>query len=219
MNTYSFWVYFYILDSCGFAPFAGESDFDTLQLVASAPLEFPSPEWDDISNEATDFVARLLNRNSDQRPTAEEAMRHPWIAKHIVPPGIPKPLPFKKRSVSERDRSSLRLDSEKVTAFNKFLANIKVKKALNSVAEVVTPSEARFLGRIFRKVDKDKDGKIYVSDIDHAVETGSFSSLVKGNLLQMRSIMDSTTRTASSFDIMPFLDAVSSSEGEKDMST
>jgi calcium-dependent protein kinase len=159
---------------CGFAPFAGDTDYDTLQLVARAPLEFPSPEWNDISEQAIDFVTKLLDRDPDRRPTADEALQHPWIAKHVVPPGIPKPLPFKKRSISEKDNlsSSCFLESEKRSAFQKFLASIKVKKTLQTVNQIITPSEAQFLATIFRKIDKDNDGKIRVNDIDHAVETG-----------------------------------------------
>jgi serine/threonine protein kinase len=230
---------------CGFAPFSGDDDLETLSLVASAPLEFPSPEWDAISDEAKDFVSRLLERNPDKRPSADQAMHHPWIAKYIVPPGIPKPLPFKKRALSERDSSSIRLDSEKLSAFQKFLATIKVKKALKSVSEVISPKEAQFLCKILRKIDQDNNGKIGVSDIDRAVETGrfqdavskrleirilplscphnillrhsissvlgDFSSSVKDNLMQMRNIMNSTTRSGS-FDIFPFLEATEINE-------
>jgi calcium-dependent protein kinase len=173
VDIWSIGVISYIL-LCGFAPFAGDTDYDTLQLVARAPLEFPSPEWDDISEQAIDFVTKLLDRDPDRRPTAEKALQHPWIAKHVVPPGIPKPLPFKKRSISDQDNlsSSCFLESEKRSAFQKFLANMKVKKTLQTVKQIMTPSEARFLATVFRKVDKDKDGEIRVKDIDHALETG-----------------------------------------------
>jgi calcium-dependent protein kinase len=173
VDIWSIGVISYIL-LCGFAPFAGDTDYDTLQLVARAPLEFPSPEWDDISHQAIDFVTKLLDRNPDTRPTAEKALQHPWIAKHVVPPGIPKPLPFKKRSISEQIKSSSScfLESEKRSAFQKFLANVKAKKTLQTVNQIMTPSEAQFLATVFRKIDKDKDGEIRVKDIDDAVEKG-----------------------------------------------
>lgn len=162
---------------CGFAPFAGDTDYDTLQLVAQALLEFPSPEWDEISKEAKDFITKMLDRDPEKRPTADEAMKLPWIAKHVPLPGIPKPLPFKKRSVSEnhtQSSSSFFLESEKRSAFRKFLATIKVKKALQTVNQVMTQTEAKFLANVFQKIDMDNDGKIRVKDIDAAVETGTF---------------------------------------------
>jgi serine/threonine protein kinase len=239
VDIWSVGVIAYIL-LCGFAPFAGDTDYDTLQLVARAPLEFPSPEWDEISEQAIDFLTKLLDRDPDKRPTADEAMHHPWIAKHVTQPGIPKPMPFKKRSISEHDNlsSSCFLESEKRSAFQKFLANIKVKKALKTVNLIMTPTEAQFLVSVFRKIDKDNDGKIRVQDIDQAVETGTsrhdsrsslyalcahlylihfsgkFSGSVAGNLVQMRSIMESTKATA--FDIIPFLEATSASVNDDD---
>jgi calcium-dependent protein kinase len=205
---WSIGVIAYIL-LCGFAPFSGDTDYDTLQLVARGSLEFPSPEWDDISEEARDFVTKLLDRDPIQRPSADEALKHPWIARHVVPPGIPKPLPFKKRSVSEQDRSSFyATESEKRSAFHKFLANVKVNKALKTVKQCMTPNEARFLGNVFQKIDKDNDGKIREKDIDHAIETGHFSDSVTGNLAKMRSIMSSATKKQhATFDIRPFLEA------------
>jgi calcium-dependent protein kinase len=171
VDIWSIGVIAYIL-LCGFAPFAGDSDLDTLHLVRTGPLEFPSPEWDDISAEAKDFVTQLLDRDPITRPTADEAMHHPWIAKHVVEPGIPKPIAFRSRSTSES--STLRLNSERKAAFQKFLHSIKIKKTLDSVSDVMTPSEASFLGKLFRRVDKDHDGKIRLEDLDSAVKSGTF---------------------------------------------
>jgi serine/threonine protein kinase len=138
-------------------------------------LEFPSPEWDDISDEAKDFIAQLLNRDSILRPTADEALHHPWIVKHAIPaPGIPEPRPFQRRSVSERNHSSYFLESEKRSAFQKFMANVKVMKTLKTVALSMTPNEAKFLGKVFKKVDKDNDGRIQASDIDRVIAEGTF---------------------------------------------
>ena len=69
----------------------------------------------------------------------------------------------------------MRLDGAKWTAFQKFLANIKFKKTLGAIAELLTPSEASHLRAIYQKVDNNQDGEIDALDIDHAVETGKFS--------------------------------------------
>lgn len=41
-----------------------------------------SPAWARRSTEAVDFVQRLLHYNPDKRPSAMEALSHPWIVKH-----------------------------------------------------------------------------------------------------------------------------------------
>lgn len=204
VDIWSIGVIAYIL-LCGFAPFSGENDFDTLRLVESADLEFPSPEWDDISYTAKDFIRQLLNRDPIARPTADEAMHHPWIVQHMIAePDIPRPVAFQKRSVSESSSLQIAMNSERRFAFQKLLHTVKIEKALKPVADVLTPNEASFLARIFRKVDKDKDGKITTDDIDLAVQTGSLSGSVRENLQELRTVLSHSTRKTS-FDVTPFI--------------
>ena len=187
----------------GFAPFAGESDLDTLDLVQHGELEFPSPEWDEISSEAKDFITKLLDRDPERRPTADEALHHPWIAKYVlVKPGIPKPKPFHRRGVSESTVISMK--SDRRYAFQKLLNGVKIEKNLKRVASLLTPAEAGFLARVFRKVDKDNDGRITTHDIDAAIEAGSLTGSVQDNLKELQSALRHTTRK-SSFDVTPFI--------------
>lgn len=45
------------------------------------PLEplFEKSWWSGISAEAKDFCRLLLNRDPAQRPSAKEALQHPWL--------------------------------------------------------------------------------------------------------------------------------------------
>ena len=42
-------------------------------------LDFNKPWWNGISAEAKDFVRMLLDRDVSKRPTAKEALKHPWL--------------------------------------------------------------------------------------------------------------------------------------------
>lgn len=42
-------------------------------------IDFNRSHWDGISPEAKDFVAMLLNKDPKLRPTAKEALKHPWL--------------------------------------------------------------------------------------------------------------------------------------------
>ncbi|KAG2438581.1 hypothetical protein HXX76_005131 [Chlamydomonas incerta] len=42
-------------------------------------LDFHRPPWDEISDLARAFVAHLLERDPAKRPSAEEALQHPWL--------------------------------------------------------------------------------------------------------------------------------------------
>ena len=53
---------------------------DVFRAVLYAELDFTSPPWDVISPHAQDLVKSLLQRDPALRPTAEQALHHPWLA-------------------------------------------------------------------------------------------------------------------------------------------
>lgn len=69
---------------CGFTPFFGDTHRELFQRILSLDYDFPEPEWTAISPEAKDFIRMLLVHES-QRPTAAQAMMHPWLAQNLQP--------------------------------------------------------------------------------------------------------------------------------------
>jgi calcium-dependent protein kinase len=53
---------------------------DVFRAVLYSDLDFHSPPWDRLSPEARDLVQALLRREPAERPTAERALAHPWLA-------------------------------------------------------------------------------------------------------------------------------------------
>ena len=43
------------------------------------PLNMSDSRWENISPEARDFVASLLDKDPMKRPTAQQALKHPWL--------------------------------------------------------------------------------------------------------------------------------------------
>ena len=78
-DIWSIGIITYIL-LCGFPPFDGNNDYEILQAISNDKLEFPTPEWDNISKDAKDFVTMLLQRDVDKRYTAKDALQHPWLS-------------------------------------------------------------------------------------------------------------------------------------------
>lgn len=185
-DIWSIGVISYIL-LCGYCPYAGDTDIETLQMVQYGKLDFPSPEWDTISEDAKDFIQNLLQRDEFLRPTAAQALDHPWIAPHVVPPGLPKPRPFREESFTKS--AELHFESERRSAFQKLLASLKVHKTLEGIGNLLTPTEATALVKLFQKVDDDQDGDIDVDEIDRAVQNESFSQSVRTNLQQLHSTL------------------------------
>lgn len=42
-------------------------------------LQFPSPEWDSVTEEAKDLIKKMLTVDQSKRITASEAIKHSWI--------------------------------------------------------------------------------------------------------------------------------------------
>jgi len=63
----------------GYPPFLGEKLPDVVQMIIGCQYEFGSPYFDHISNEAKDFIAKLLLYDPQSRMTAKSAQEHPWI--------------------------------------------------------------------------------------------------------------------------------------------
>ena len=47
--------------------------------ILTEPLNMSEARWKNISPEARDFVAKLLDKDPAKRPTAQEALKHPWL--------------------------------------------------------------------------------------------------------------------------------------------
>ncbi|XP_015241425.1 PREDICTED: myosin light chain kinase, smooth muscle-like [Cyprinodon variegatus] len=108
-DMWSIGVICYILLS-GESPFQGNSDAETLALVTAAQWEFDEESFEDITQEAQDFISSLLNKDPRQRMSCEEGLAHPWMEKFD----------------SENLCSTKTLSKEKM---KRFLARQKWKKA------------------------------------------------------------------------------------------
>nr|CAD7587353.1 unnamed protein product [Timema genevievae] len=67
----------------GFSPFGGETDQETFCNISRAQLDFPEELFEDVSEQAQDFIRKMLVRDPTARPTAKECLRHPWFTSQI----------------------------------------------------------------------------------------------------------------------------------------
>jgi len=78
VDIWSIGVITYIL-LCGFPPFYGNSDQQIFEKIMKADYDFPSPDWDDISEEAKEFISAILVLDYNTRPTAPDCLLAPWL--------------------------------------------------------------------------------------------------------------------------------------------
>uniref|UniRef100_A0A8C9T102 Myosin light chain kinase, smooth muscle n=1 Tax=Scleropages formosus TaxID=113540 RepID=A0A8C9T102_SCLFO len=77
-DMWSIGVICYILVS-GLSPFMGDNDNETLSNVTSASWDFEDEAFDEISEEAKDFISQLLKKNLNARMTCARCFEHPWL--------------------------------------------------------------------------------------------------------------------------------------------
>jgi len=79
VDMWSIGVITYIL-LCGFPPFYNEKLQELFEQIMKADYDFPEDYWEDISQEAKDFINKLLVVDPKKRLTAATALQHPWLS-------------------------------------------------------------------------------------------------------------------------------------------
>jgi len=66
---------------CGFPPFfdASNNMKNLYHLIKKGQYSYPSPFWDDITDDAKDLINKLLVKDPSGRLTAEQVLEQPWI--------------------------------------------------------------------------------------------------------------------------------------------
>jgi calcium/calmodulin-dependent protein kinase (CaM kinase) II len=71
-------VILYIL-LVGYPPFWDEDQRRLYEQIKRGRYDFPSPEWDSVTDDAKDLIRKMLVTDYTKRLTAEQALNHPWI--------------------------------------------------------------------------------------------------------------------------------------------
>ncbi|KAJ6551840.1 kinase-like domain-containing protein [Mycena capillaripes] len=67
---------------CGYSPFRAEDQQTLIRETLEAKIEFHTKYWKNVSDEAKNFIKRLLSLDPAERPTAEAALSDPWLTTH-----------------------------------------------------------------------------------------------------------------------------------------
>ncbi|XP_015261800.1 PREDICTED: myosin light chain kinase 3-like [Gekko japonicus] len=78
-DMWSIGVIAYMLLS-GLSPFLGEDDNETLNSILACRYDFEDEEFQNVSEEAKDFITKLLIKEKGWRISATAALKHPWLS-------------------------------------------------------------------------------------------------------------------------------------------
>ena len=149
-DIWSCGVVCYIL-LCGGAPFDGDDGEQIMDAIAFGEFTFADdPIWEEVSEEAKDFIAYLLTYDENERPTAEQALKHPWLENV--------------RSTSSQgfvERESIAA-IKSLGYLENFRADCKLKQAVCAfiASQILTRREKDMIDSLFRTLDTNCDGKL-----------------------------------------------------------
>jgi len=93
VDMWSIGVITYIL-LCGFPPFYNENLPELFEQIMKADYDFPEDYWKEVSENAKDFIRKLLVVEPKQRLTGKTALQHPWLSgaapEHTLPNNLNK---------------------------------------------------------------------------------------------------------------------------------
>ncbi|TRY93441.1 hypothetical protein DNTS_005742 [Danionella cerebrum] len=160
-DMWSIGVICYILVS-GLSPFMGDNDNETLSNVTSATWDFEDEAFDEISDEAKDFISNLLKKDMKARLTCDQCVQHPWLKQDTTN------MEAKKLSKERMKKYILRRKWQKtghaVRAIGRLsnmalMAGVHAKKSSPSEAEeklfAAEPEEKTLMKPTFTSVIKD----------------------------------------------------------------
>ncbi|KAG8437345.1 hypothetical protein GDO86_008154 [Hymenochirus boettgeri] len=101
------------------SPFLGESDAETMNYIVNCNWEFDSETFEQVSDEAKDFISNLLIREKSCRLSAGQCLKHDWLVN----------LPIKAKKHKVRFKSQVLL--QKYTAQRKWKKHFYVVAAAN----------------------------------------------------------------------------------------
>lgn len=127
----------------GFAPFDGKDDVEVMAAVSDGYYDFEDEAWDDISDDAMDFIKHLLAYKEEDRYSAAEALQHPWL-RNIR----------RRASVLPGRRESSRMS---LACMKQFQAHSKLKQAVCSLiaSQLLKKEEKDEIDKAFRTLDLD----------------------------------------------------------------
>ncbi|XP_053127082.1 myosin light chain kinase 3 [Hemicordylus capensis] len=113
----------------GLSPFLGETDAETMNYIVNCSWDFNAEAFEQVSEEAKDFVSRLLIKEKSGRSSAANCLKHEWLTD----------LPAKAMRSKRRLKSQLLL--QKYMAHRKWKKHFYVVAAANRLKRFTSISE------------------------------------------------------------------------------
>lgn len=173
-DVWSCGVILYIILS-GTHPFTGRTDAETARHILQSPVSFSAPVWSSVSSEAKEFIASMLNKDPQARPTALKSLEHPWIVQSNFTPA----LGHERLLTSLSNLKQFHIDSKLQGAVLSFITNQLLKK-----------EDTSHLYEVFCSIDSNSDGKLSKEELLAACALDKDFDLAEEEVLEIMEAVD-----------------------------
>lgn len=144
---------------CGRPPFYGRREAEVEDKILKGAYSFQSREGAMVSREAKMFIQKLLTYNPNQRYSASQALRDPWLQK----------IMFQNRKFTKKN---LALGQDILRNLAKFNTGRKFQDAVwvFLVNYFLAESDKKKLMMMFQELDEDRDGLLKREELMKAYE-------------------------------------------------
>lgn len=179
-DIWSCGVILYVL-LVGYPPFSGNSTEDLLKNVSKGQYSTEGIYWKNVSKDAKDLVASMLEFSPKKRISAEDALKSKWLM-----------------SNSNSTISDTGLFKEVLKNMKNFDAGEKFQQAtIAYIVHFLYPSnELEELKKVFKSIDKNGDGRITYEELTKCFETVFGKEIVK---IELNKIMEEIDGDANGF--------------------
>lgn len=138
---------------CGYTPFDRHTTMEEMQAIINADYRFePSMYWQDVSDNAKDFINQLLTINPGTRLTAKQALQHPWLQ---------SAAPNAKASEGQAEQKDLLPDIKSAfnakRTFRKAVNGIRLINRLRTNEHVPNKDEIEKLRQTIKEAEQESD--------------------------------------------------------------
>ncbi|CAE7465185.1 CPK20, partial [Symbiodinium microadriaticum] len=175
-DLWSLGVICYMLLS-GSPPFYGKTPDEIHKSTLTKEAEYPERKFKHVSPVGIDFMRRLLVKSPDDRMTADDALRHPFIA------GDAAPSTFRKTPSKHVMLAKTLLDSAgEISQSFRLYASLPLlsKLVVRLAASTLSPDELDLFRFEFDQLDQDKSGTLSLAEVQalgSPVQAHSFAEL------------------------------------------
>ena len=152
-DIWSIGVILYLLLS-GRPPFAGEEDDEVIESVKNGKIDYSSPPFNKLTKNCLDLLKKLLNKDPEQRISAQEALNHKWFDAYDSQQIF--------NSIKDEKTIKILIHNLKTYKRDSIIQDVALAYLVHNFPQM---KEVINANKLFNQIDTNGDGKINKNDL------------------------------------------------------